>query len=145
MKSRLAFVISLAALKLVCEASPSVAGEIRCPGSITETPSVSTADQGWNIVAGTGTRPLEHVGIYLGDPADYGAQIPDSTKRIGPQERISWRIVRAPADTFWVGCSYVGTTAMLFQKLDSSITLCVATYDLLPSGKRQRLSTLDCR
>lgn len=145
MNSRLAFATSAVTISLVCASPPSAAGEIRCPSSITETPAISNVDQGWHVVAGSGKRPLERVGIYLGDLAEHGAQVPDSTKRIGLKEKVSWRIVRAPADAFWVGCSYVGTTAMLFQTLDPTVTRCDATYDLLPSGQRQRLSLVDCR
>lgn len=145
MRQKLALAIPLAVLCLPSISSPSVAGEIKCPSSITETPTVSSNDKRWTVVTNSGERPLEHVGIYLGTLSEYGAQVPDATKKSKRKEMETWNIKRSPTDTFWVGCSYVGTTAVLFQELDSSVKVCVATYDLLPSGRRQRLSALDCQ
>ena len=126
-----------------CSSIP--AAEINCPESITETPTVSAVDSIWTVVADTGERRLEHVGIYLGSLSEYGAQVPDSTTTLKKKEMVTWRIIRGETDTFWVGCSYVGTTALLFQKLDSSVTKCIATYDLLPTGRRQWLSSMECQ
>ena len=145
MRLNLTLAISLAVLCLLSISSPSVAVEVKCPGSITETPIVSINDKQWTVVANSGERPLEHVGIYLGTLSDYGALVPDSTKKTKRKETITWNIKRSPTDTFWVGCSYIGTTAVLLQKLDFGLKVCVATYDLLSTGRRQRLSTLDCQ
>jgi len=145
MRLKLALVIPLAVLCLLSISSPSVAGEIKCPSSITETPTVSISDKRWTVVANSGERPLETARIYLGTLSEYGAQVPDSTKRTKRRETVTWNIQRSPTDTFWVGCSYAETTAVLFQELDSSVKVCVATYDLLSSGRGQRLSTLDCQ
>ena len=101
-------------------------------------------DRQWLVVARQGERALEGVGIFLGTPAEFGAQVPDASKVERNRELVTWRIVRATGDRFWVGCVYSGTTAMLFQKLAADESLCVATYDLLPSGKRQRLSSMQC-
>lgn len=123
----------------------TVAAEIHCPTSVKETPTVSTEEKQWTVVASSGERHLEHVGIYLGDPSEYSAQVPDSTKTVKKKQIVKWRLTRSKTDTFWVGCSYVGTTAMLFQKVDGKATMCVASYDLLPSGRRQRLSAMVCQ
>lgn len=132
-------------LTLPFTALAAVAAEIHCPASITETPTVSTEEKQWIVVAIPGERHLERVGIYLGNPSESGAQVPDSTKTIKKKETVTWRLTRSETDTFWVGCSYGGTTAMLFQKVDTSVAACVASYDLLPSGRRQRLSAMICR
>lgn len=145
MRSKLAGALFFALLGLLFKAAPAVAIEISCPGSISETPSVSEANKRWIVVASSGERQLDQAGIYLGDPSQYGAQVPDSTTKTKGTETVSWHLVRSPTDTFWVGCSYVGTTAMLFQRLDAAVTFCAASYELLPSGKRLRLSHLDCR
>lgn len=145
MRLELTLTIPVAVLCLLSISSPSVAGDIKCPGSITETPTVSLTDKRWTVVTNSGERPLEHVGIYLGTLSEYGAQVPDATKKSKRKETVTWNIQRSPTDTFWVGCSYVGTTAVLLQELDSSVNVCMATYDLLPSGRRQRLSTLNCQ
>lgn len=126
-------------------APAAFAAEIHCPTLITETPTVSKEDKQWIVVASSGERQLERVDIYLGTLSEYGAQVPDSTKTVKKKEIVTWPISRSETDTFWVGCSYVGTTATLFQKVDANVTACVASYDLLPSGKRQRLSAMDCR
>lgn len=145
MKSKLAGALLSALLGLSLRAAPSVATEINCPDSIKEAPSVLTADRGWIVVATRGERPLEQAGIYLGKPAQYGAQVPDSTTKTKKTETVSWRLIRSPTDIFWVGCSYVGTTAMLFRRLDAAVTFCAVSYELLPSGKRLRVSHVDCR
>lgn len=125
-------------LVLLFSGDSAVAAEIQCPRTITETPAVSTPNDQWTVVALSGERPLEGVGVYLGDPPEHGAQVPDSTKT--KTRIVKWRLVRAEKDTFWVGCTYVGTTAMLFQKVDAKASACAATYDLMPSGRPQRLS-----
>lgn len=145
MRPRLLWPISAAVSCLLFNATPSVGAQIHCPDSITETPTVSMDDRQWVIITKTGERPLEHVGIYLGTVSEHGAQIPDSTKRAKLRETVTWNIRRSSTDSFWIGCSYVGTTAVLFQQLDPGIKRCIATYDLLPSGRRQRLTTLDCQ
>lgn len=136
--------IVAAGLILSFSGDSAVAAEIFCPRTITETPTVATANNQWTVVALLGERPLEGVGVYLGDPPEHGAQVPDSTKTIKKARIVKWRLVRAEKDTFWVGCTYVGTTAMLFQKLDAKVSACAATYDLLPSGRPQRLSGMVC-
>lgn len=142
MRSLFVLSITTLALTLSC-AAPAV--EIHCPASMTETPTVSSAEKQWVVVAPSGERYLERVGIYLGNPSEDGAQVPDSTKTDKRKETVTWRLTRSETDTFWVGCSYVGTTAMLFQKVDAKATTCVAAYDLLPSGRRQRLSAMVCQ
>lgn len=145
MKSTSFLSISTMVFTLSSTALAAVAAEIHCPASVTETPTVSTEEKQWIVVAIPGERNLERVGIYLGNPSEYGAQVPDSTKTVKKKETVTWRLTRSETDTFWVGCSYVGTTAMLFQKVDAKATTCVASYDLLPSGRRQRLSAMVCQ
>lgn len=145
MGSRFALLILAAASYLLFKAAPSMGAEIHCPESISETPSVSINDKTWTVVTKTGERSIEHVGIYLGTVSEYGAQDPDSTKKVRLRETVTWNIVRSPTDGFWVGCTYVGTTAILLKKLDPEIKQCVAIYELLPTGRRQRLITFGCQ
>ncbi len=137
-------ILALAAF-LLLKAAPSMGAEIHCPASISETPLVSISDETWTVAAKKGERPLEQVGIYLGSISEYGAQVPDLTKKAKLQETVMWKLVRLPKDNFWVGCAYVGTSAILLKKLDPSLQQCVATYTLLPTGKRQRLNTFECQ
>lgn len=144
MKSTSLLSVSGMVLCLSFRAHVAVAEEIHCPTSVTESPAVVTNEKNWTVVARSGERHLEHVGIYLGTPAEYSAQVPDSTKTLKKKQMVKWQLTRSETDTFWVGCSYLGTTAMLFQKIDAKATTCVASYDLLPSGRRQRPSTMVC-
>jgi hypothetical protein len=119
--------------------------EIVCPESITETPVVSNVTSSWVVHVNTGNRPVEHVGIYFGDPDLRGAQIPDMSHKKGDEELVTWKFTRSKSDEYWAGCSYLGTTTMLFQKLDSEATQCVAKYNLLKTGRRLSLQSLVCR
>jgi hypothetical protein len=124
---------------------PSNAATIQCPRSITEKPTVSSADPAWSVVAVSGERQVQHAGVYTGIAAEYGAQVPDSTTTTDREERVTWHIPKRDSETFWIGCSYAGTTAMLTIELKPGMESCVASYALLPSGKRQRLKHIDCR
>jgi hypothetical protein len=124
-------------------AAPAI--EISCPRSILEAPSVSADLPDWQIVASVGERPLEQAGVYLGDPSERGAQVPDATRKKKAYETVTWQLVHSKDDAFWIGCSYGGTTAMLFRKLDPTLKQCQATYDLLPSGRRLHLKAISCR
>lgn len=97
------------------------------------------------MVTSSGPRPVEHAGIYLGSPDEQAALVPDAQRKSRTEEIITWQIKRAESDDFWLGCSYTGTTAMLFRKLDSAVRGCTASYDLLPTGKRQRLRNIACQ
>lgn len=119
--------------------------EIFCPASITETPSVSAVDAAWTVQSVEGIRPLERVGIYFGDPSQRGAQVPDATRKIRSTEVVIWRLAEAPSDEYWVGCSYVGTTALMFQRVHSNVRECMATYRLLPTGRRLGLKSMTCK
>ena len=99
----------------------------------------------WSVVASSTEKPLEHIGVYLGSLADFGALVPDSTTKAKGAEAVTWKLVRAETDKLWIGCSYVGTTAILLREIDSGIAKCVVSYDLLPSGKRQRVNSVTCR
>lgn len=126
-------------------ALPVFAAASQCPATIQETPSVQSPDAPWRVVAASGERPLEQVAIYLGPAELLGAQVPDSTRRDKTRETVAWQIVRQADDSFWVGCSYVGTTALLIKPLPASVKRCQVTYALLPNGKRQRVVSLDCQ
>ncbi|MFC0133424.1 STY0301 family protein [Massilia eurypsychrophila] len=48
-------------------------------------------------------------------------------------------------ESYWLGCSYSGTTALLVIKLKPTVHSCVATYTLFERGKRQHLKIVECR
>jgi hypothetical protein len=121
------------------------AAPIECPQSITEQPMVSMANSAWSVVAHSGERQVEQAGVYIGIGKEYGAQVPDSTKISNREEQVTWRMPAPGAEKYWLGCSYSGTSAMLVIELKPEIQSCLATYMLLPTGKRQRLKRIDCR
>lgn len=121
------------------------AAPIECPRSITERPMVSMANSAWSVVAHSGERQVEQAGIYIGIGKEYGAQAPDSTKTVNREEHVTWRMPGPGTEKYSLGCSYSGTSAMLVIELKPDVQSCVATYTLLPTGKRQRLKHVDCR
>ena len=130
---------------LFATAFAAQAGTLQCPRSITEKPAVAPANAPWSVVASSGERPLDHAGIYIAIGSEYGAQVPDATRTANREEHVKWRMPSAATETYWVGCSYVGTTAMLVMRLKPTFESCVATYALLSTGKRQGLKNIDCR
>lgn len=121
------------------------AATLQCPRTIIEKPAVAPENAPWSVVANSGERQLEQAGIYIAIGAEYGAQVPDATTTANREEHVKWRMPSPAAETYWVGCSYVGTTAMLVTRLKPTTESCVATYTLLATGRRQRLKNIDCR
>ncbi len=121
------------------------ATELACPDAILETPSAATTQGPWRLAAAAGERPLDHAGIYLGAPGQLEAQVPDFTRKKQHTETVTWRLKRADGDRYWIGCSYVGTTAMMVRPVEPGIQECEATYELLRTGRRQRLKGMACR
>lgn len=139
----------LLALCLLFVAHTAVAANIACPESIDETPNVSTEAEGWISVAPTGKRWLEKVAIYYGSIGDLSGQVPYSDKSSKTKETVTWDVGlnkdEGDTNVYWIGCSYLHTSAKFVQKVDAAAKFCVASYDLLPTGSRQRLSTMACR
>jgi hypothetical protein len=143
MNERFAHAMMVVALSLA--ALGANATTMECPRSIVERPNVSPSSPEWAIVATTGERAVEHVGVYISVASEYGAQVPDSTRTVNREELVSWRLPSANTGRYWIGCSYNGTTAKLFTPLKADTVICVAAYALLPTGKRLRLKNINCR
>lgn len=130
---------------ILIAANAAHATEIQCPETLTETPSVQSPDPRWTVLTKTAERPVNQAGIYLVADGEYSAQIPDSTHQTGRrEERVTWRMTGSPNEKFAVGCSYTGTTAMLYKPIEAVAKRCVVTYALLPTGRRQRLQSVKC-
>lgn len=135
-----AFVMFLLAAAMMAQAAT-----IQCPRSITEKPAVASPPSAWVVVAESGPRSLSQAGISIKIGSEYGAQVPDAVSRARREEHVNWTLPPAPAaERYWLGCSYLGTTAMLVVKLEPTDKSCVAIYELVKTGKRQRLKTVDC-
>lgn len=137
------FVVSVFIFSLA--ASFTEAYEIQCPSSITETPMVTTNTTKWSAVTSTGERQLQNVSVYNGTLSDYSSQVPDEIQEFKTHDLVTWNLVRGPKETFWVGCSYLDTSAILFQKIKRSATSCTATFAPLPNGKKQLLTAFSCK
>jgi hypothetical protein len=140
---QLVFVVSIIIFSL--EANFTQAYEIQCPLSITETPMVSADTTKWSAVTTAGERQLQNVSVYNGTLSDYSSQVPDDTQEFKTHDLVTWNLVRGQKVTFWVGCSYLDTSAILFQKIKRSATSCTASFAPLPNGKKRLLSSLLCK
>ena len=138
--SLLMIVISSLALSL-----SALSVELDCPRVIREKPTVLSDIASWLIVSEPGMRPVAEASIYLGAPHESAVQVPDASTIGNGIELISWNLVRTASDEFWLGCSYTGTSAKLFRKIAIEASECSVRYDLLPSGRRQRLRDVSCR
>jgi hypothetical protein len=150
MKTVYPYSIFLLVLCLPFMAHTALAANIVCPESIVETPNVLTDEKGWIAVAPTGTRWLHDVDIYFGGLSNPGKQVPDSEKTSKTKETVTWELPRDKDEndkrTYWIGCSYLDTSAILFQKVDAAVTKCVATYDYVPGGgSKPQLSSMICQ
>jgi len=123
---------------------PVFAEKIACPTTVTEIPVVEKPDGDWLVQAFKGERPLDYAGIFLADDHQSYAQVPDKTRRRKTEEYVEWNLVKLATERALVGCSYVGTTALVFKVLDPGYKKCVATYKLLPTGRRLSLKSLEC-
>lgn len=119
----------------------------QCPRTLDEAPTVMDVPSQWVAVAPRGQRGLDQAGLYWGsDPASLGSLVPTSEQIGKSQERVRWKLVPPPhGEHYWIGCMYVGTTAVLFRRLDLPVTQCEVVYDLLPSRRRNRLVSVECR
>lgn len=129
---------------LVAATMSSYAIDIECPRTISETPSLRDVPDDWEGVVQTGQRPLEQIGLYLGHPQKKGSLVPDDETKTRKEESVTWKIVRAPQDEYWVGCTYYGTSVILARKLDEHVSRCVARYSMLPSHQRDSLIGFHC-
>lgn len=118
---------------------------ISCPSSLLEQPQLKREEGEWKLVTTAAERQLERAFVVLGPENELGQVVPDTTRRRGPQEVVSWNLHRAPEDRFWIACSYVGTTALALSELAVEITACDVKYALLPNGRRIRVSEITCR
>jgi hypothetical protein len=121
----------------------TLAGEVKCPVALTETPGVVEPGSGWTVVAVAADRPLESVAIYLGPDNERAAQVPDVNRKKNLVESVTWNLL-PHQHPYWVGCAYTATSALVFQKLGADLSRCTVSYDLLPSGRRLRVKTLVC-
>lgn len=144
-KARAAVAASLV-LGLVA-AMPGRAATVQCPRTLDEAPQVEQVPAPWHVVAPRGPRGLEQAGIYWGnEAASLGSLLPTDDRVEKGQQHVRWQLLPPPAgEHHWIGCMYTGTTALLVLRLDAAVSRCEVVYDLLPTGRRKRLASVDCR
>lgn len=136
-------ILFLSALLII--STGGAAADLSCPDVITETPTVQEASKPWVSLGEQGLRRLDHVAVYFGHPNRRGAQIPDKTLRSKSEEVVIWLVSATKDEQFWVGCAYLGTTALLITPIESVARDCRARYTLLPTGKRLKLQSFTCQ
>lgn len=140
-----AFSFKYVALFFLMHGAMAGAATPPCPPSMLETPTLSRESPLWKFSAKTDERALESVAVFLGPQSELGALVPDSTKKVKNQELVSWNIQPAANETLWLGCAYVGTTAMFIQPIANTATRCVVTYALIQkTGRRLRVESVAC-
>jgi hypothetical protein len=124
----------------------SVSEELNCPSSLQETPAATTDDPRWVLVTPAGRRSLDRVNLYVGNPPELSKMVPPSTRKIvGGTETFTWELLRSSTPTYWVGCTYVNTTAVLFRRVDTSASRCVAMFDVSRSGGVSLFNSMVCK
>ena len=136
---RMVMLASLLSLVTGCAAA-----NLSCPEAITETPTLQNAPKPWAPLVEQGSRHLDQVAVYFGHPNQHGAQVPDRSLKNKTEETVIWAVSASGGEQYWVGCSYVGTTALLVTPVASSARECRARYTLLPTGKRLKLQAFTC-
>ena len=128
-------------------AMPGRAATVQCPRTIDEAPQVAEVPTPWQVVAPRGPRGLEQAAIYWGTgAADLSSLVPTDDRVEKNRQRVRWKLTPPPAhEHHWIGCMYTGTTALLVLRLDAAVSQCEVIYDLMPTGRRQRLAWVDCR
>lgn len=121
-----------------------MAQAIQCPSSITEKPSVEHDYLNWNVVTKSDERHLEGIGIYLRYDDQYSSQVPYTDEQKKNKQIVSWRIEHTPEFTYWVGCSYIDTSAILYQQINKNAKTCTVTYELTKYGKKLSVEDIKC-
>lgn len=125
---------------------PGRAATVQCPRTVDEAPQLLEVPSPWTAVTPRGERGLEQAGIYWGTGAgDLSSLVPTDDRIENGQQRVRWKLVPPPpGEHHWVGCMYAGTTALLVQRLEGPVGRCEVVYQLMPSGRRQRLVSIEC-
>lgn len=125
-------------------AAPPVVAPIACPPTLVETPVVSSLLAGWEVEMRAGRRTLSDAAIHVSRGSDRAAVPPDASTRSDREERLSWTLSPGDGNVYWVACSYGNTSALLLQRLPDTARRCVATHDVLQSGRHLNVQPVRC-
>ena len=132
-----------AALALLAGASAHAA-TITCPPQLVETPVVSSMLAGWDVDVRAGRRMLAGAAIQVSRGSERQGVAPDATRQSGRQETVAWTLAPGDGEIYWVACSYGNTSALLLQRVPDTARRCVASYDVLNSGRHLNVRPVAC-
>ena len=133
-----------AGVVLLVALSARAATIITCPPILVETPIVQSMLSGWEVDVRAGRRTLADAAIHLSRGSDRGGVMPDTTNLSGRQETATWSLSPGDGNVYWVACSYGNTSALLLQKVPETARRCVASYDVLKTGRRLNVRPVTC-
>ena len=117
---------------------------ITCPPILVETPIVQSMLVGWEVDVRAGRRTLADATIHVSRGSDRSGVAPDATTQAGRQETATWSLSPGDGSVYWVACSYGNTSALLLQKVPETARRCVASVDLLKTGRRLNVRPVTC-
>lgn len=134
------------ALKFALLAVPTAqaATGITCPPTLVETPVVSSLLSGWEVEMRAGRRTLSDAAVHVSRGSDRGAVPPDAATQSGREESDWWTLSAGEGRVYWVACSYGNTSALLLQRIPDAARHCVATHDVLKSGRHLNVRPVRC-
>ena len=133
-----------AGLALLVALSARAATTITCPPILVETPIVQSMLVGWEVDVRAGRRTLADAAIHVSRGSDRAGVAPDTTNQSGRQETATWSLSPGDGNVYWVACSYGNTSALLLQKVPETARRCVASYDVLKTGRRLNVRPVTC-
>jgi hypothetical protein len=125
-------------------ATPATTATITCPPALVETPVVSSLLAGWEVDVRPGRRTLSGAAVHVSRGSDRGGAPPDGTAQSGRQETAWWTLSPGDGSIFWVACSYGNTSALLLQRIPDTARRCVATHEVLKSGRQLNVQPVRC-
>ena len=117
---------------------------ITCPPILVETPIVQSMLAGWEVDVRAGRRTLADAAIQVSRGSERGGVAPDSTHQSDRQETSVWSLSPGDGSVYWVACSYGNTSALLLQKVPEAARRCVASVDVLKTGRRLNVRPVTC-
>jgi hypothetical protein len=133
-----------AGLALLAGQAAHAAATITCPPMLVETPIVQSMLAGWDVDVRAGHRTLSDAAIHVSRGSDRGGVAPDTTTLYGHQQISTWSLNPGDGNVYWVACSYGNTSALLLQKVPETARRCVASVDVLKTGRRLNVRPVTC-
>jgi len=131
-------------LALLAGPAARAAVTITCPPALVETPIVSSLLAGWEVDVRAGRRTLSDAAIHVSRGSERGGVPPDATTQSGHEESATWTLAPGDGSVYWVACSYGNTSALLLQRVPDTARRCVATHDVLKSGRHLNVQPVKC-